>query len=237
MLDSSLFFTKGCLQLLLHHFKQLFEKLDDLRVNRIAYSYCNFYHRPECLTLRSRKSFPAQHDWLPSNTCKRYCPGYISDMPARKNDNTKLIRNEIKKDCATSHRQSRRNKTCRGLDKHTWQGLKGNFKWQQNMMHCELFLFNTNAQTWITWHCESKFTSWKLYHLKLNHFKASLIINIVLFIHLLFVKLHHIPSNLILPCRAFHAYNLGFPWSDSSEREAHFVNRVTHTRYLKEDSP
>lgn len=90
--------------------------------------------------------------------------------------------------------------------------------------------------TWITWHCESKFTSWKLYHLKLNHFKASLIINIVLFIHLLFVKLHHIPSNLILPCRAFHAYNLGFPWSDSSEREVHFVNRVTHTRYLKEDS-
>ena len=87
-LDSSLFFIKGFLQLLLHHFKQLSEKLDDLRVNRIAYSYCNFYHRPECLTLRSRKSFPAQHDWLPSNTCKRYCPGYISDMPARKTSMT-----------------------------------------------------------------------------------------------------------------------------------------------------
>ena len=184
------------------------------------------------------KKFPSAAWLTPFQYLQEILPGLYFRHACKENvnGNTKLVRNEVKKDCATSHRQSRRNKTCRGLDKHTWQGLKGNFKWLQNMMHCELFLFNTNALTRITWHCESKFTSWQLYHLKLNHFKAYLIINIVLFIHLLFAKLHHLPSNLILPCRAFHAYNLGFPWSDSSEREAHFVNRVTHTRYLKEDS-
>lgn len=163
MLDSSLFFIKGFLQLLLHHFKQLSEKLDDLRVNRIAYSYCNFYHRPGCLILHSRKSFPAQHDWLPSNTCKRYCPGYISDMPARKTSMATPNLSGTKLKRTAQHRTDKVGEIkpiedlTSILGKDWREILNGSKIW----CIVNFFYLTKMRWTWITWHCESKFTSWR----------------------------------------------------------------------------